>query len=515
MNFYTSKRISNKSVYILFAVIAVITGLLCLGTSPFIHSMGTDSEVFYMMGKGMINGKVAYRDLFDHKGLYIYFFNAIGAAIDKILGLEIGVCLIEIVFIFINLVCVYKICEEMNLKQGLGVICALSFSMISQNYFTAQGGNLVETYAVTFQLIALLYIYRILKKDVTNRIFRYMLIQGICSGICLFLRANLVMMWIPFGLYLFIKLIREKKGKALLDAAIGLISGVALSALPVLLYGLLHGCLAEMFFAMFTFNMQYMETGASGVDSGYFISIIKSPIVVLLALNGIGIVYVLTQKQCSIGVRLMYAGMVLLSAISILCTGMIRGHYYQYLVPFCIPVLIMVIVWCKKWILMFWSKACFRYVGIAVIMIATLVCNIRLLIRTVLYDRSDTYKFENVAENCAELIKESGVENPSLLATGNVVGFYHASGIIPANRFFYIPSIPYKTWADPINEQTASIISGEPDFVIIEYYGEASDGMIFQIEEIDRQLKEALCRYQLLYESDLVRDRQYCLYQRK
>lgn len=509
------KQITNKQEYILFAVMSVITGLFCLGTSPLIHAMGTDSEVFYMMGKGMVDGKVAYRELFDHKGLYLYFFNAMGVAIDAVFGVEIGVCLVEMIFIFANLCCVYKLCVGIGLECNFSVISTLIFLALSQNYFTAQGGNCVETYAMTFQLIALVFMYRIMCEESEQKIFWYMMIQGACSGICLFIRANLVIMWIPFGIYLFMKLLKEKKEKVLVRALFGLLAGVALSAVPVMAYGLYYSCIEEMYFAMFSFNLKYVALGASGANIGvYLSSILKNPIVLVLAISVFGTISVLVDKKFGIGVRLMYVGMVLVSALSILSTGMIRGHYYQYMIPFCIPAIIMIVVFCRKCLSVAWEKPILRCLGIAVVLFGTLLVNGRIIIRTVLYEQSETYRFEQITETCAEYVRKSGVDNPDLLVTGNVVGFYHAVDIIPENQYFYIPSIIYEIWGEPVDAQAASILNGDTEFVVVGYYKSTDSGEIYGVEEIDQQLVKALSGYRLLYESDVIRDRQYCLYQK-
>ena len=37
----------------------------------------SDNAVFYLMGRARLQGKVLYRDMFDHKTPYVYFINAL------------------------------------------------------------------------------------------------------------------------------------------------------------------------------------------------------------------------------------------------------------------------------------------------------------------------------------------------------------------------------------------------------------------------------------------------------
>ena len=49
-----------------------------LGLSPFNSSLpGRDQSVFLYIGREMYNGAVPYRDLFDHKGVILYFIELI------------------------------------------------------------------------------------------------------------------------------------------------------------------------------------------------------------------------------------------------------------------------------------------------------------------------------------------------------------------------------------------------------------------------------------------------------
>ena len=44
--------------------------------------MEVDGACFYDIGKAIVDGKILYKEVFDHKAPYIYFINALGSLID-------------------------------------------------------------------------------------------------------------------------------------------------------------------------------------------------------------------------------------------------------------------------------------------------------------------------------------------------------------------------------------------------------------------------------------------------
>ena len=69
--------------------------LVCLGVSAVFVALASkcsflypfndwvDANIFFTMGKGMMNGRVLYRDLYDHKGPLLYFIHGIAYLISN------------------------------------------------------------------------------------------------------------------------------------------------------------------------------------------------------------------------------------------------------------------------------------------------------------------------------------------------------------------------------------------------------------------------------------------------
>lgn len=90
----------------------------------------------FTIGRSMLSGKVPYRDLFDHKGWYVYFFNYLGACLSS--KTTIGLFIIECAFMIINVILLFKITDLISgnrvseicksLSVGLMLLLILNFS---------------------------------------------------------------------------------------------------------------------------------------------------------------------------------------------------------------------------------------------------------------------------------------------------------------------------------------------------------------------------------------------------
>ena len=89
-------KISQKKEFMFktftFLSLAALAFLFSLQCSSHIwknNAASTDSAVFQYIARMILDGKMPYRDVFDHKGPLIYLFNTAGLFISKQIGLWI------------------------------------------------------------------------------------------------------------------------------------------------------------------------------------------------------------------------------------------------------------------------------------------------------------------------------------------------------------------------------------------------------------------------------------------
>ena len=70
------KRKKETICLLLYCAAAAFFILLFATRSSFLYPCNdwNDANSYFSMGKALFNGRVPYRDIFDQKGMYLYFF---------------------------------------------------------------------------------------------------------------------------------------------------------------------------------------------------------------------------------------------------------------------------------------------------------------------------------------------------------------------------------------------------------------------------------------------------------
>ena len=234
---------------ILFIVSTTHLFLFSLWTSPFYkYWYGCDASFFTLVGRGITEGKIPYRDFFDLKGPYFFFIEALGQLMAKA---RLGAFLIQIPFAFASLVLIYEICLLfISKKQSIFILIVYLWGFIT----TLWGGNTVEEFALPLSLICLYFVLKCVYKDKLrfNELPLWLaMLMGLTFGIDLFskisIAAPVLGIIAPIIFYMLIK----KQWKDLLTFLLYVILGIFVSFLPLLLYFGSTGTLTDMLHCVF------------------------------------------------------------------------------------------------------------------------------------------------------------------------------------------------------------------------------------------------------------------------
>ena len=88
---FNSLKNNHHLLYIALVsiVLGFLTMLTCSCVTSFIYKTMScapyynDGAMFYLMGSYMAKGYTPYIEIFDHKGLYIFYLNAIGGVLGR------------------------------------------------------------------------------------------------------------------------------------------------------------------------------------------------------------------------------------------------------------------------------------------------------------------------------------------------------------------------------------------------------------------------------------------------
>ena len=146
-----NNRLKNITAYIvLFLVSVFFMWAFSLWISPlYKHWYGCDASFFTLVGRGMLEGKVPYRDFYDLKGPYFFFIQALGQLIHR--GKE-GLFVLEVIALFASLVLIFKTGRlYISYKKTFVVIGLFLWAYISMLW----GGNCLEEFMLPLNLLVL------------------------------------------------------------------------------------------------------------------------------------------------------------------------------------------------------------------------------------------------------------------------------------------------------------------------------------------------------------------------
>lgn len=106
MNYLREPMRSHKNKPVLeglFLLLAAFLVLLFASRSSFLYPFNdwNDANSYFSVGKAFFNGKMPYRDVFDQKGMYLYFLYGLAYLVSHTTFL--GVFFLEVILAFFDL----------------------------------------------------------------------------------------------------------------------------------------------------------------------------------------------------------------------------------------------------------------------------------------------------------------------------------------------------------------------------------------------------------------------------
>ena len=284
----------------LLAVCYVECGLLLIAwlfvtvfsytTSPLYQVSGNtpDSPIFQIIGKYWAKGILPYKDLWDMKGPFIFFVNAVGYGL---MGSRLGVYLIQCISLFLTLGIIYKTFTLHFSGTWSFLLTVLSLAGLAYIY---EGGNLTEEY-ILFPLS--LSFYFILKwadtyeeKHITMHPPINAVIYGMVLGLSLMSRLTNALGVCAAVSVITVTLLKYREYKNLILNILMFLGGFGITTIPFFVYFHHHSALQDMWKATFLFALRYagnaqmhlLETGIHYFVISYINSILLMAVSVFM-----------------------------------------------------------------------------------------------------------------------------------------------------------------------------------------------------------------------------------------
>lgn len=274
-----NREITNAKSAILDLVFSFLISIVfCLAyaqsISPFSINCQDDSVIFQQMGLAILQGKIPYVDIFDHKGIVFFWIQALGQWLHPY---HVGIFSLFVINIALSIYFWIKI-ARLKLNGILAFIPAIFTLFVYR--LTICCGNYTECWSLPFISYSL---YVLARSFCTEQFISKIecLNIGVCIGLLSFFRINniapILVVCLAYAYYY----IRNKKF-TLLWKSLGLVSlGIFITVLAVtLLFGILYGFnhIYDLYYGTFIFNLKYYSVYGSGGDN----SIVNVPFIISL-----------------------------------------------------------------------------------------------------------------------------------------------------------------------------------------------------------------------------------------
>lgn len=470
------RRIDPASIglFLLIFLSSFLMLFFCSKSSP-LYPLNDwpDANVFLSAGKGMVEGRVMYRDLYDHKGPLLFALHALCALIAP--DSFFGVWLLESLLFGLFLWIAYKLIR----LYANDTLAFLSFSLLGLMLLTSvsfQMGDSAEELALPMMLYPLYRLMVSLRRD-EGRTTRWQLgITGFLLGCVFWLKFTLV--GIPAGVCLMLAWLGLRRDglRGALSNIGWMLLGFVISTLPWLIQYTLQGALVPML-KTYLYDNLFLYAGAEAPLTlfGQLKAILKSVLSWLRDNPGytlpllVGGIWLLISKRFTVAEKVAWC----LCALLGLTTVFFGGRYYLYygfafgaMVP-----LFFVVV--GEWITRRWMSEAsdakpvhprgFRRAILPVLLVVGYLLPIAASpflspnqpIRQPSQQELMQYRF-------AEIINQQ--EDATLLNYGFLDwGFYTAAGVAPHLKYYHLANMPLE---ELHTEQDRYVREGLSDFVV-------------------------------------------------
>jgi len=264
-------------------LLLVLSYLLHLPSSPHVAPMGADSGIFAYGAEQMLDGKLLYRDVWDHKPPGVFYVNALAILIGgstpwSIWWLGVAwVAMVNIAFFFL-----------LRLLIGRGYAAIGALVLLATIFYPAfyLDGNFSEVYSLLPQLLIFFAAYAYFRSSKKRWIF----ILGLLTAITMLFKQT----YIATGLASFIVILvfrwRESGWRSIGSVMVSFFGGLLLPIFSVVLFWWTKGAWSNFIDATLLFNLDYAQAGLSlnNLYATFRTLVVLQPMstIVLLCLSG-------------------------------------------------------------------------------------------------------------------------------------------------------------------------------------------------------------------------------------
>ena len=248
----SGKLTRTELIFLVLMATATITVVsTCSPLYPF--NLWDDVNCFFTLGRGIIHGKVPYRDLYEQKGPLLYFIYAFAALISEksFIGAWIAECVMASVFAIFS----WKTAKLFTEPPRFSIVLVpLLTGLVYTSRLFNFGGNAEElcfpllTAALYFGLRAIVNGNGLPSKSDA-------LICGIITAALFWIKYTFIGFMAGFCLYILVMAVRQKAFLNLWSLIWRFFAGFLILTAPILIYFIANGALGDLWEVYFHNNI--------------------------------------------------------------------------------------------------------------------------------------------------------------------------------------------------------------------------------------------------------------------
>lgn len=473
-NVLIRKKKYLQQPYIFLFIYSFFLMLFFTQASPFYTmSEWVDSQAFFTVGKGMANGLVPYRDLFEQKGPLLYWFHAVAYTISH--KNFLGVYILESLAMLINLLLAFRI-SKLYLNWMPSVIISIFFPILLLNQNTFAFGDSAEEFSIPFLLAFLFILLRHFRLHPESSFkWKFYLMNGVLIGCVFWIKYTLIGAWIGFYLAILFIFLIEKKWRELGGAIVYTFIGLLLSSVPWIFYFGIHHAVKDLIdvyikFNLFTYSSQTSTSGklinAALIFGRAFNANFESKILIIIGM--IGFLFTWTYLQYKNQKWLFFSSIVFL-IVGVYFGGREYPYYFLIITPLGLFGMISVGGLIERSINFensIYIKS--KWFMLSVISLTAIF---------LLFGYNSNMKYSKLYNKdllpqqiFAQIMHKE--PHPTLLNYGSLDGgFYLAADIVPNVRYFESQNIDHNLYPENMDEQNRYIKEGMVQFIVVRLIG--------------------------------------------
>ena len=235
----------NKTKAIRFGLIILMAVIVItvFSKSSFLYLTNdwADTNIYFSIGKALINGQTMYTDIFDHKGTLMYIIYMVAAWMNQ--DSFFGVYLIEIIVMSINGFLLFRIGQRLEIKEKPTLVGIAFFMLAMCGSRCFWFGGSAEELCFPCFLYGIDQFIRLIKENQFNAFH-----CGLAIAWIFWIKFTMVGFYVAFCIFAFIWVIHNRvEGRKIIRFILYGICGFLVLSLPLVVLMVAQGNLMDWF----------------------------------------------------------------------------------------------------------------------------------------------------------------------------------------------------------------------------------------------------------------------------